>query len=835
MVASPQSSVALTQTPPPPSFTATNGSFQTNGHDNRSGDEASSPRSAKRSHDSMMKDSMDIDYSSPSREQPGASAGSPSASAATPRPDDGGRPGTSSNAIGADTSMLSNMDKDTPSKDNAPGTGRRNYTTSFSGAKIKHLKKADGEPLWRKDIQFDWLHAIFTDETKVFTNSYTGEKNLSFADVYIDAMARSSKTSKILRDKLMTDRPQATNMAMVCLLVNIGRMNTTLNFFPEMRAQLRTYHAIPALQTYVDPNAYKQLQDAPRLKSILKGSCEDRREPTTLDGIVKVPLQPRTNPINLIFVLANFSHKVTELHFGQPRDFFDLVMRWTLSSSSRAKAFLWLMWWYLESDFTAKSAIENPFGVGLAQEARSKEPGSRRGSIASGSEAGGSKEDREKEKENTKSKGDDDKTVPSYVDEKFKGLPIIIPEFESLTEEQAALENVDTEAEVVFGNEMKEERYRKMAELEAGIIPTKSSTTKKPKRPSKYDIEPGSNFVSSPVPSSKFHDLHHKFTTHVSKSNMEPFKTLAYGRFPARGRRYDDSHLSDSDARSMSPDTLASATKLKGMSSRGLLSKGLAGPKLLKLTGLLPPQTEIKPGEKRPRPLTQHQLAVQEHRRQRVERETDKMINRHYRRCKRLRRREGVFARAWMRIKEMPDPFAKSDDEVDLEQPLVRIDETDDEIEALEARRRKYKYNNGTSTKGPAGIVPLDGEEDDYGEEAASIAAALRRIRRRLPRWEEEDRARKKKGLAGDVEGEVEVGVPVADTAENGDKKGKRKRVEQDEGFGSDVEYDDEEVFEDAREGNEDDEDDDDATEEEDDEEEDEEDVDPDDMEVELL
>ncbi|KAK6531988.1 hypothetical protein TWF694_003151 [Orbilia ellipsospora] len=808
MAASPQSSVALSQTTPPPSFSATNGSFQTNGHDTRSGDEASSPRSAKRSHDSMMKDSMDIDHSSPSREQPGASAGSPSASVATPRPDDGGRPGTSSNAIG-DTSMLSNLDNDTPSKDNAPGTGRRNYTTSFSGAKIKHLKKADGEPLWRKDIQFDWLHAIFTDETKVFTNSYTGEKNQSFADVYIDAMARSSKTSKILRDKLMTDRPQATNMAMVCLLVNIGRMNTTLNFFPEMRAQLRTYHAIPALQTYVDPNAYKQLQDAPRLKSILKGACEDRREPTTLDGIVKVPLQPRTNPINLIFVLANFSHKVTELHFGQPRDFFDLVMRWTLSSSSRAKAFLWLMWWYLESDFTAKSAADNPFGVGLAQEAGPKEPGSRRGSIASESEAGGNKEDKEKEKENTKSKhGDDDKTVPSFVDEKFKGLPIIIPEFESLTEEQAALENVDTEAEIVFGNEMKEERYRKMAELEAGIIPTKSSTTKKPKRPSKYDIEPGSNFVSSPAPST-------------------------YGRFPARGRRYDDSHLSDSDARSMSPDTLASATKLKGISSRGLLSKGLAGPKLLKLTGLLPPQTEIKPGEKRPRPLTQHQLAVQEHRRQRVERETDKMINRHYRRSKRARHRDSVFARTWRRIKEMPDPFAKSDDEVDLEHPLVRIDEPQEEIEVLEARRRKYKYNNGTSTKGPAGIVPLDGEEDDYGEEAASIAAALRRIRRRLPRWEEEDRARKKKGLAGDVE--IEVGVPVADTVEGRDKKGKRKRVEQDEGFGSDVEYDDEEVFEDAREGNEDDEDDDDATEEEDDDEEDEEDVDPDDMEVELL
>lgn len=42
-------------------------------------------------------------------------------------------------------------------------------------------------------------------------------------------MARSSKTSKVLRDKLLSDREAAKGMAMVCLLVNVGRMNTTLN------------------------------------------------------------------------------------------------------------------------------------------------------------------------------------------------------------------------------------------------------------------------------------------------------------------------------------------------------------------------------------------------------------------------------------------------------------------------------------------------------------------------------------------------------------------------------------------------------------------------------
>lgn len=97
--------------------------------------------------------------------------------------------------------------------------------------KIRHLKKEDGEPLWRKDIQYDFLRAVFDNEQKVFTNSYEKDRlgKQCFADLYIDTMSRSSKTSKVLRDKLLSDREAAKGMAMVCLLVNIGRMNTTLN------------------------------------------------------------------------------------------------------------------------------------------------------------------------------------------------------------------------------------------------------------------------------------------------------------------------------------------------------------------------------------------------------------------------------------------------------------------------------------------------------------------------------------------------------------------------------------------------------------------------------
>lgn len=114
-------------------------------------------------------------------------------------------------------------------RDSAAGGGL--FKDPSAIGKIRHLKKEDGEPLWRYDIQYDFLRAVFDDERKVFTNSYEPEAvgKQCFADLYIDTMARSSKTSKILHDKLLSDRKAAKSMAMVCLLVNIGRMNTTLN------------------------------------------------------------------------------------------------------------------------------------------------------------------------------------------------------------------------------------------------------------------------------------------------------------------------------------------------------------------------------------------------------------------------------------------------------------------------------------------------------------------------------------------------------------------------------------------------------------------------------
>lgn len=187
-----------------------------------------------------------------------------------------------------------------------------------------------------------------------------------------------------------------------------------------MRAQLRTYHSIPSLQAHQDPNSYKQLQDAPRLKSILKGASEDSHQPSTIEKI-KAFQVPRTNPVNLIFVLSQYAPKISETHFFPPRDFFDLVMRATLSSRSRAKAFLWLIWYYLESDFSGHAAENNPFGRGLHGDATG-------------------------------------------------GLPLKVPAFEHLTEEQANAENVDTEQEKEYG-EMKRLERKRILEVDESIGP----------------------------------------------------------------------------------------------------------------------------------------------------------------------------------------------------------------------------------------------------------------------------------------------------------------------------------------------------------------------------
>ncbi|KUJ15556.1 uncharacterized protein LY89DRAFT_698282 [Mollisia scopiformis] len=508
--------------------------------------------------------------------------------------------------------------------------------------KVKHLKKDDGEPLWRRDIQYDFLKAVFDDDKKVFTNSYEADKPYqSFADLYIDTMARSSKTSKILRDKLLTEHEPAKNMAMVCLLVNLGRMNTTLNFFPEMRAQLRTYHAIPSLQAHQDPNSYKQLQDAPRLKSILKGASEDRPEPSTLEKIKGIEV-PRTNPVNLIFVLAQYAPKATELHFPRGNDFYDLIMGENLSSASRARAFLWLMWFYLESDFTEEGADENPFGAG----------------------------------------------IDYNTDVRNQG----VPRFDILSEEEQAAENVDTQEEQDYGYAKMRERKR-IIEADQIAFQAEHGPPKRGPKP-KLHLPPDDG---GPTHAALLGRIRPKYD-----EGGIPATTL---------NRIRPKYESDLESNRSTPPPRA----LGGMRIHAVLNTGPKGRGVLKQ--VVEGSSPVGPvGEhiiRRSRPLTAHQLAVERNRNQRVDYILSRGLRKKHHQAKKQRKQDGAFWRAYQRTKEVSNPFLDSEDEDSMHRDPGLFREP-----------------------GFGGLVQLETEDDDFGEEISAYAAAFRRMSRRLDRWD---------------------------------------------------------------------------------------------------
>ncbi|KAI0335984.1 hypothetical protein GY45DRAFT_1342121 [Cubamyces sp. BRFM 1775] len=237
------------------------------------------------------------------------------------------------------------------------------------------VKRADGEPLTRVDLQYDMLYHIFSDKHAVFTDPFTTIRGdpagtrVTFRDLYVNALIHSSRCSKASRDKIRESPEFGSEFGMISLLSNVGRINTTMAFFPEMKTALRTYHPVPALQ-----RTNGNLQDAPRIKNILK-TCF---LPDEAQGNVSTPADvlarsrtgnvPPTSIVNLIFIFANHatassllsflsSQAIARKHF-EPRtsvDFLDLFTPVAISSESRARAFLWLCYHYHEAPST------NPF------------------------------------------------------------------------------------------------------------------------------------------------------------------------------------------------------------------------------------------------------------------------------------------------------------------------------------------------------------------------------------------------------------------------------------------------------------------------------------------
>ncbi|KAG6845963.1 hypothetical protein H0H87_011011 [Tephrocybe sp. NHM501043] len=214
--------------------------------------------------------------------------------------------------------------------------------------------------LWGKIRQ----NAVFTNPTPGANPLCGKSEKVTFAELYISALYNSNKCSKVLREKMVETPAFATELAKISLLTNVGRINTTMAcevpmhcddyvshidslVFPEMKTALRTYHPVPSLQK-TNGNA----QDAPRIKNCLKAALL----PTEIKST------PPSSPDEICEIrpLAN-------VHFDGSLNFLDLFLpNRGLVSADRARAFLWLAYFYLESD-----EGENPF----ADEYSHKYPG----------------------------------------------------------------------------------------------------------------------------------------------------------------------------------------------------------------------------------------------------------------------------------------------------------------------------------------------------------------------------------------------------------------------------------------------------------------------------
>jgi Ino eighty subunit 1 len=137
--------------------------------------------------------------------------------------------------------------------------------------------------------------------------------------------------------------------------------------------------------------------------------------------------------------------------------------------------------------------------------------------------------------------------------------------------------------------------------------------------------------------------------------------------------------------------------------------------------GFYLPLNGSDPAHKRTRPLTQHQLAVEQYRRRRVDVILDRGVRIEYKAAAKRRRKANAFMRAWIRCKGMTDGY-----------------DTDEETTSQSGHAADTDVGVKTPPAMPAGLVPLDyGEEvNDHGEESYYRAKMLTRALRRLDRWE---------------------------------------------------------------------------------------------------
>lgn len=137
--------------------------------------------------------------------------------------------------------------------------------------------------------------------------------------------------------------------------------------------------------------------------------------------------------------------------------------------------------------------------------------------------------------------------------------------------------------------------------------------------------------------------------------------------------------------------------------------------------GFYLPLNGSDPTHKRSRPLTQHQLAVEQYRKRRVDVILDRGLRAQYRVAKRRRVGNGAIWSAWLRCKTLHDGY-----------------DTDEDSNIQAQHQMDMEIDERSKSPPPlfGGLLPNPVEADDGGEEAYIRAKIMGRVARRLERWE---------------------------------------------------------------------------------------------------
>lgn len=321
---------------------------------------------------------------------------------------------------------------------------------------------------------------------------HPGAEKLTFKELYIEALMNSSKCTKSMREKCFCDEEYAEDFSKVCLLVNVGRINTTLAFYPEMKTILRSYHPVPSLQR--SENTRRNMQDAPRMKSLLKAvllpherpgppggsaSASARHEvgadteevPSDLAEIarrLRRARHPPTSVVTLIFLLTQQAPDVTALHFPEPYDVHSLFFPQPghmLGARERANAFLWLLYHYLEGPaarLPGEPGSENPFDDDTSRAARAAAAKALRTQgitlddahpLYRGTTNPAFQQWRRQHEPEGRRRSDDGPPCPEpYLDR------VLVPALATLDAEAYAQEDRDPPEEIEWGRQMQQER-----------------------------------------------------------------------------------------------------------------------------------------------------------------------------------------------------------------------------------------------------------------------------------------------------------------------------------------------------------------------------------------